>query len=147
MTPVAERRVHDDQDEPPQTFSVRPPLGPHLERGNNAVTDGARCKPLGWLCGEETSSSARANSPFQQDKERVMQPEHSIHVFINKKKFDLDQPLQTGASLKQLAGIPSGDVLFLQQPGEDQVIANDSKITLKNGDHLHSQPPADYGLG
>jgi hypothetical protein len=78
-----------------------------------------------------------------------MRPEHphSIHVFINKKKFDLDDPAQTGTSLKQFAGIPLGDVLFLQQPGDDKVIANDAKITLKNGDHLHSQPAADYGFG
>ena len=75
-----------------------------------------------------------------------MQPEHSIHVFINKTKFDLDNPVQTGASLKQFAGIPLGDVLFLQQPREDDVIANDGSVTLKNGDHLHSQPAADYGL-
>src|SRR5262245_39967120 len=72
---------------------------------------------------------------------------HSIHVFINKKKFELDNPVQTGASLKRLAGIPLQDVLFLQSRGDDEVIANDAKVTLKNGDHLHSQPPADYGLG
>jgi len=71
---------------------------------------------------------------------------HPIHVFINKKKYDLDDPIQTGASLKQLANIKLEDVLFLQAHGEDQVIANDTKVTLKNGDHLHSQPPADYGF-
>lgn len=75
-----------------------------------------------------------------------MSPHHPIHVFINKTKYDLDNPSQTGASLKQLAGIALTDVLFLQQPGEDEVIANDATITLKNGDHLHSQPAADYGL-
>ena len=75
-----------------------------------------------------------------------MRPEHPIHVFINKKKFELEEPLQTGASLKQIAGIPLGDVLFLQQPGDDLVIANDASVTLKNGDQLHSQPAADYGL-
>jgi hypothetical protein len=75
-----------------------------------------------------------------------MSQQHPIHVFINKRKFDLDNPVQTGTSLKQLAGIALGDVLFLQQPGDDQVLANDATVTLKSGDHLHSQPPADYGL-
>ena len=75
-----------------------------------------------------------------------MRPEHLIHVFINKKKFELENPVQSGESLKQLAGIPLGDVLFLQQPGEDKVIANEANITLKNGNQLHSQPAADYGL-
>jgi hypothetical protein len=76
-----------------------------------------------------------------------MQPEHDIHVFINNKKYELDNAVQTGAALKTLAGIPLNDVLFLQRPGEDEVIPNETKVTLKNGDHLHSQPPADYGLG
>jgi hypothetical protein len=76
-----------------------------------------------------------------------MQPKHPIHVFINKNKFELEDAVQSGASLKELAGIPLSDVLFLQQPHEDEVIPNEAKVTLKNGDHLHSQPPADYGLG
>lgn len=75
-----------------------------------------------------------------------MNHHHPIHIFINKQKYELDQAIQTGATLKHLASIPLGDVLFLQRPGEDEVIANDAKITLKNGDHFHSQPPADYGL-
>ena len=70
----------------------------------------------------------------------------TIHVFINKQKFGLDSPVQTGAHLKHLGNIALSDVLFLQQPGDDIVVANDAKITLKNGDHLHSQPPADYGM-
>jgi hypothetical protein len=76
-----------------------------------------------------------------------MQQEHPIHIFINKKKYEIDNHVQTGASLKHLAGIPLSDVLFLQREGEDEVIPNDMKITLKNGEHLHSQPPADYGWG
>ena len=68
-----------------------------------------------------------------------------IQVFINRKEYYLEDPLQTGTSLKKLADIPLEDVLFLQQPGEDQVIPNETKVTLKDGDHLHSQPPADYG--
>lgn len=70
---------------------------------------------------------------------------NSIHVFIDRKKFDLDDPVQTGQALKELAGIPLGDVLFLDQPGDDLVIKNEAMVTLKNGAHLHSQPAADYG--
>ena len=35
---------------------------------------------------------------------------------------------------------------FSYVPGKDEVIPNDKKIIVKNGDHFHSQPPADYGL-
>ena len=76
-----------------------------------------------------------------------MHPSKPIHVFINKVKYELASPVTTGAALKDLAGLAAADVLFLQQPREDEVIANDQTITLKNGDHLHSQPPADYGAG
>jgi hypothetical protein len=76
-----------------------------------------------------------------------MRAEQTIHVFINRKKYDLNDPVQTGASLKRLAGIPLADVLFRQQPREDEVVPNDNSITLQHGDHLHSQPAADYGMG
>lgn len=66
-------------------------------------------------------------------------------IFINQTKFELDDPVQTGASLKTLASIPTGDALFLQQPGDDLLVQNGDQVTLKNGDHLHSQPAADYG--
>ena len=68
-----------------------------------------------------------------------------IQVFINRKQYHLEDPIQTGTSLKKLAGVPLEDVLFLQRRGEDEVIANEAKVTLKDGDHLHSQPAADYG--
>jgi hypothetical protein len=68
-----------------------------------------------------------------------------VEVFINAKKFVIDNPAQTGASLKALAAIPLTDTLFLQKHGDDEVIGNDTKVTLHDGARLHSQPPADYG--
>jgi hypothetical protein len=83
----------------------------------------------------------------EQNHELHHPHEHPIHIFINKKRYEVKDHVQTGASLKELAGIPLNDVLFLQRPGEDDVIPNDKKITLKNDDCFHSQPPADYGWG
>lgn len=71
----------------------------------------------------------------------------AIKVFINKHEYRLEYPEQTGASLKELAGIPLCDVLFLQGRCEDEVIANDAKVLLRDCDQLHSQPPANYGYG
>ena len=42
----------------------------------------------------------------------------------------MNQANQTGASLKQLAGIPHADVLFLQRPGEEEVIPNE-KLAIR----------------
>lgn len=70
-----------------------------------------------------------------------------INIFINKAKYEVTGPSATGRSLKELAGIPLTDVLFRQQPGDDEVITNDTEVKLKNGDHFHSSPPANYGAG
>jgi hypothetical protein len=94
---------------------------------------------------ERTFRSRFNPKVVRYDQEQMMDSRHSIHVFINKKRYELESAIETGASLKHLAGIPLTDVLFLQEPGEDRVIANEAKITLKDGAQLHSQPPADYG--
>lgn len=69
----------------------------------------------------------------------------AIHVVINKVKYTLENSKQTGARLKELAGIPPCDDLFLEGRCGDQLIANDAKVVLRNCDQLHSQPPANYG--
>jgi hypothetical protein len=71
--------------------------------------------------------------------------DRSVVVFIDAVRIVLDNPDQTGASLKQHGHIAPDHLLFLEQPGEDLVIKNEMTITLKNGSKLHSQPPADYG--
>ncbi len=71
---------------------------------------------------------------------------NTTKIFINQEPYKLQCAEQTGAALKELAGIPPCDVLFLQGHCEDQVIANDAKVVLRDCDELHSQPPADYGL-
>jgi hypothetical protein len=70
---------------------------------------------------------------------------HVIHVVINHHPYTFEDPNQTGLSLKQRAGIPEGDVLFKDRPHEDEVITNQTTVTLENGDRFHSAPPADYG--
>jgi hypothetical protein len=70
----------------------------------------------------------------------MMANNNPIRIFINKTKYELDNPVQTGASLKQLANIKPEDVLFLQAHGEDQVIAND-------GDAQERRPPPQPAAG
>lgn len=70
---------------------------------------------------------------------------HGVTVTINKKPFKFQDPHQTSRSIKERAGIPLTDVLFLQRPIEDEVIPDDKKVVLKCGDCFHSSPPANYG--
>jgi len=75
----------------------------------------------------------------------VLPARHGISVTINLKLFEFAEPHQTGRSLKERAAIPLSDVLFRDRPKEDEVIADDTKVTLECGDCFHSAPPADYG--
>jgi hypothetical protein len=70
---------------------------------------------------------------------------HRVTVTINRKEYEFANAHQTGLSLKERAGIASTDVLFLDRPNEDEVIADTTKVVLKCGDCFHSGPPADYG--
>lgn len=72
---------------------------------------------------------------------------HGVTVTINDAPYEFHNPHQNGRSLKAHAGIPTTDVLFLDRPGEDEVIPDDARITLKCEDHFHSSPPANYGNG
>ncbi|MBI1948533.1 MAG: multiubiquitin domain-containing protein [Deltaproteobacteria bacterium] len=95
-----------------------------------------------------TALDNKDNQNNNDNKDKDKGDDHKdreIHVFINRKRFELKDPVQTGKALKELAGIPLTDVLFLRQPGKDAVIGNDEKVKLKDGDHLYSQPAADYG--
>jgi hypothetical protein len=69
----------------------------------------------------------------------------SVRVTINRKEYEFADPHQTGRSIKERAGIPLTDVLFLDRPREDDVVANDTKIMLKCDECFHSEPPANYG--
>jgi hypothetical protein len=84
-------------------------------------------------------------SAVSRQKEPPMNDKHSIHIFINRAKYEVAKSAQTGHSLKELAGIALGDVLFRQRPGDDEVITNDAHVTITDGDHFHSSPPANYG--
>lgn len=70
---------------------------------------------------------------------------HGVTVTINNQPFEFADAHQTGQTIKERAGIPIADVLFLDQPVEDEVIGDDKKIVLKCGDRFHSSPPANYG--
>lgn len=68
-----------------------------------------------------------------------------VTVKINHTEYEFADAHQTGRSLKERAGIALTDVLFLDRPREDDVIADDKTITLKCGECFHSEPPANYG--
>lgn len=112
-------------------------MSAHDQNHPSHQTDGAHQDP---------SSQPQATGSPQDHGHGHGHEDAHIPIFINRTRYLLDDPTQTGAALKQLAGIALADVLYLQVPGgKDVIIANTASIRLKPGSHLFSQPAADYG--
>lgn len=69
----------------------------------------------------------------------------AIHVFVNRRKLELDTNELTGAELLDRAGFEGNewDLLSLQGEGDPsggELIMFDAKLTLKSGEHFRVLP-------
>ena len=67
-------------------------------------------------------------------------------IMNDERKESLDHTL-TGSQLKDIAGVPATDELFLETRCGDEVIANDATVHVRNGDRFHTMPSPQYGDG
>lgn len=70
---------------------------------------------------------------------------NNIHVFVNRRKLELDTTTLTGAELLAQAGFEGSDWDLLRLQGEGdpsggELIAATDPITVKNGDHFRVLP-------
>lgn len=63
-----------------------------------------------------------------------------IHIFINGHKFESTESQLTGAQIKSLGGVPSGETLYLKHGNSDDPIADDKMVSLRNGLKFESAP-------
>lgn len=63
-----------------------------------------------------------------------------IHIFINGHKFETVESELTGAQIKSLGGVPSGETLYLKHGNSDDPIADDHVVKLRNGLKFESAP-------
>jgi hypothetical protein len=70
-----------------------------------------------------------------------------INIVIDNRHFQVNIEEMTGAQLKQLAGIPLANLLFLEVhgPGEDEQIQDTTVVQLHDGDHFYDMPPGNFG--
>lgn len=70
-----------------------------------------------------------------------------IQIFINDQPFKAPKDVMTGAELKSLGNIPSGNKLYKEIPGshEDQSIADTQQVELKPGDKFYDLPSGVVG--
>lgn len=71
---------------------------------------------------------------------------HGIVFFVDDVKLETTERKLNGATIKKLAGRPENYQLFCEHPGHpDQLIADDQLVELKEGEHFHTVPPAQFG--
>ena len=69
------------------------------------------------------------------------QAQHELEIHIDRKLYKVPFASRTGAELRQIAEPAIGDDhdLYLEVPGgQDQLIADDETVELKNGMHFFS---------
>ena len=68
--------------------------------------------------------------------------QRTVEVIINDKRYRFDHHLVTGRQIKAKAGIPDSYSLYLRRPGDNEPIADDEEVTLREGDVFFSRPPS-----
>lgn len=63
-----------------------------------------------------------------------------IRIFINGHKFETTDSQLTGAQIKSLGSVPSGETLYLKHGNSDDPIADDKVVDLRNGLKFESAP-------
>jgi hypothetical protein len=63
-----------------------------------------------------------------------------IHIFINGHKFETDESELTGAQIKSLGAVPSGETLYLKHGNSEDPIPDDQAVRLRNGLKFESAP-------
>jgi len=70
-------------------------------------------------------------------------PKHKI--FIDEVEYIVESNNLTGAQIKELSGTPLEYQLFLEQPGDDQQIADSFTVKIHSNMKFYSLPPATFG--
>jgi hypothetical protein len=68
--------------------------------------------------------------------------QRAVEVIINDKQYRFDHHMVTGRQIKEKAGIPDSYSLYLRRPGDNEPIADDEEVTLREGDVFFSRPPS-----
>lgn len=68
--------------------------------------------------------------------------DHDGYIFIDKKRYPIEQDAMTGSELKSIASIPSNYEVWFEVPGgEDDKIENTQSVELRSGMKFFSVPP------
>lgn len=68
-------------------------------------------------------------------------------ITIDSKHYEVYHQFRTGSQLKEIAGIPPQNHLFLEVPGpdEDEQIQDDFSVPMQDGLHFYDVPVGNLG--
>jgi len=77
-----------------------------------------------------------------------MPEHHSFVIHVDGSEFKVDKATLSGSEIKALAGKDSSYQLFLERTGKEaDLLVNDTdSVTMKNGLHFYTVPPATLGI-
>lgn len=78
----------------------------------------------------------------QPEAPTIQLTERDVHVIIDGKPYVFETDDVTGRKIKEKAGIPADYSLYRRRHGENEPIANDEPVELKNGDDFFARPPS-----
>ncbi len=75
-----------------------------------------------------------------------MPPTHSV-IHVDNKEFKVEQTTMSGAQIKALVQKDSTYQLFEELKGseQDRLIADTESVSIRNGLHFYTVPPATFG--
>ncbi len=79
--------------------------------------------------------------------EPAIKPKLTINIKIDGQRYVVHERFMTGAQILAIAGLPSGDHLFLELPGsgDDEPVAPDKVVELRDGDQFYAVPVGNFG--
>ena len=71
----------------------------------------------------------------------------TINIRIDQQHYKVHTEEMSGAQLKELASIPTANLLFreVKGPGDDEQIADSTVVHLHNHDEFYDMPPGNFG--
>jgi hypothetical protein len=67
-------------------------------------------------------------------------------IFIDGAEFIVESEEMTGEQIKKLAEKPEDYKLFLERPGQPDLLIRDEEVVrIRDGEHFHTVPPANFG--
>ena len=81
--------------------------------------------------------------------EQVQEGSHCgpVHFLLNRQPKESLHHTLTGHQLKELAGVPDADELFLETDCGDELVGTDTEVLVRDGDRFHTMPSPQYGDG